>query len=223
MSKRLQNVAFVGHMRSGKDSIAECLQALYATQGIVRLSFADALKQEVADALNTTRAVGEPKFDVAFFNNDANRPRFRPLLQWWGTEYRRAQDPDHWVRIVEQRIHALDSNFSLVCTDARFLNELDMLHRRGFKVVHLDMEVEQLYDYLRDQGLSREQISAQLDHPSEREWKVFPSDIRLASRFGNLPRLTAQVIAFLTGEAPDAATERKITEFYAQRYPKTYG
>ncbi len=213
----IHNIALVGFMRAGKDSVADCLRHLY--HEAEKISFADALKQEVADALNRTRQESDPVYTVEFFNEDRNRPVFRPLLQWWGTEYRRNQDPDYWVRQVEKKTLAYDQ----ICTDARFTNELTMLAKHGFYIVHLDMAVEEVQDYLFRQGLTREQVSQQLSHPSEREWQGFPKDLRLRSQFGNLLLLTTQVVAFLNGTAPDEATVKKIEAFYAARYPTVYG
>lgn len=225
-------VALVGHMRSGKDSVASALRHLYP--GLQPISFASALKCEAAKALNATRRAGDdPFFNEAFFNDDANRPRFRTFLQWYGTEYRRNQDPDYWVRVVEQEI-IRNPAANWVCTDARFTNELEMLRRMGFKIVQLQMRVEEVADYLSQRGLSREQISEQLSHPSENEWKDVKADALFFSTFGNLPRLTAEVVGFLTAhehveqsnvepKKVDRETLHEIERYFAALYPAIYG
>lgn len=57
----------------------------------------------------------------------------RQIMQWWGTEYRRAQDPRYWVRIMGARIAELqrDGLTRLVVTDVRFDNEAGLLRGRG--------------------------------------------------------------------------------------------
>lgn len=212
-------VALVGFMRSGKSSVAEALAALYPP--VRNISFAAALKAEAAQLLNSTRPLGQPPFTAEFFNADENRPLYRPLLQWYGTEYRRGQDKDYWVRKVAVEIEALEAldTFNLTCTDGRFLNELDMLKARGFDIVLLDMNVDEVADYLSERGLTRPQIQQQLSHPSELEWQSFKPDFRVQSTFGNLPRITTEIAAYLTGEKPD---RQAIEEFYRKRYPGTY-
>lgn len=47
----------------------------------------------------------------------------RALLQWWGTEFRRAQDPDYWVKKTMDRIASDRPEVALIC-DLRFPNEM---------------------------------------------------------------------------------------------------
>lgn len=214
--------ALVGYMRSGKDSVAGCLRHL--SPAVKQISFATALKREAATALNATRRESaDPYFTEAFFNDDNNRLRFRPFLQWYGTEYRRAIDPDYWVRVLEAEVLKNPTN-DYVCTDARFSNELEMLHRMGFKILHLNMRAEEVAEYLRGKGLSLEQINAQMSHPSEREWQEYPKDISLHSEFGNLPKLTSEVLAYLTPpqHAITHETQVEIEWYFSQLYPEIY-
>lgn len=228
----LPNVALVGFMRSGKDSVAACLRQL--DPHMRQVSFAGSLKREVAHALNATKASYEATYTESFFNEDANRPVFRPLLQWWGTEYRRAQDPDYWVRQTEihmnrqtevDKVAGVPSSW--VCTDGRFINELSMLKRRGFVIIHLDMDVTEIGEHLRSKGMTREDVEKQLSHPSEREWQGVGKDLVFKSQFGNLPRLTYQIASSLSASDWDHEREtelrREIEAFYAELYPAVYG
>lgn len=57
-----------------------------------------------------------------------DKPRApRQILQWWGTEYRRAEHPQYWARKLLQRLidHMRDGETRLVITDCRFQNEAD--------------------------------------------------------------------------------------------------
>jgi len=51
----------------------------------------------------------------------------RQILQWWGTEYRRATHPHYWSRQLLQRIvdEMRDGATRFVITDCRFQNEAD--------------------------------------------------------------------------------------------------
>lgn len=44
----------------------------------------------------------------------------RALMQWWGTEYRRAQDPDYWIK---RTLRDLDKDSLYIISDVRFVNE----------------------------------------------------------------------------------------------------
>lgn len=219
---KLPSVILLGYMRSGKDSVAACLRHL--DPSMRQVSFAGALKREVAEALNATRVLADPVYSEDFFNDDLNRPRFRPLLQWWGTDYRRAQKPYYWVEQVEKMLKSRTDVDSWACTDARFTNEIAMLKRQGFKSVELAMDVREVADYLQGKGLDRAQVESQLSHPSEREWQGVGKDASFVSSFGNLPLLTARVVRFLSPVADDEGDlQEKINDFYAGMYPETYG
>lgn len=63
----------------------------------------------------------------------------RRALQFWGTEVRRAEDEDYWVKIVEkQLLHAVKQNLDVVVSDVRFPNEGDLVKKYGGVVVLLD-------------------------------------------------------------------------------------
>ena len=59
--------------------------------------------------------------------------KMRMILQWWGTEFRRSQDPDYWVKYVHCKIHhlrSLNSN-NIVVSDVRFPNEANLIKNLG--------------------------------------------------------------------------------------------
>ena len=58
----------------------------------------------------------------------------RTLLQWWGTDYRRAQDVNYWVRQLTARLHREQPDVALI-TDVRFPNEVDAIHQAGGYVI----------------------------------------------------------------------------------------
>ncbi len=55
----------------------------------------------------------------------------RQILQWWGTEYRRAQDPDYWITRTHQAIAILVEcgRDRFVLSDCRFENEAALVRR----------------------------------------------------------------------------------------------
>jgi hypothetical protein len=122
-------IGLTGKMGAGKDHTFKALQAIEPRA--YRISFADQLRFEVEEFLNQ----GEP-LDV-LWSKPYSEP-VRRLLQWWGTDFRRAENPNYWVEKAEQQAHWADMDGKLpVFTDARFPNEADMIVRNGGIIVRV--------------------------------------------------------------------------------------
>ncbi|WP_148894098.1 deoxynucleotide monophosphate kinase family protein [Geothermobacter ehrlichii] len=62
----------------------------------------------------------------------------RRLLQWWGTEYRRAQDPDYWTKAWERQLAGYDlDRVHVLVDDVRFMNEIEVIGRHGGRFVRI--------------------------------------------------------------------------------------
>ncbi len=62
----------------------------------------------------------------------------RRILQWWGTEFRRAQDPDYWTKAWERKLATVDLDTTHVLVDdVRFVNELNVIRKHGGKFVRI--------------------------------------------------------------------------------------
>jgi hypothetical protein len=160
-------IALTGPAGAGKDSAADFL---VTHGHFNKLAFADSLRAEVANAFGlverpailTDRATKEaPHYALALRNCTSfcfigalamathatvnsewlDAPRSpRQVLQWWGTEYRRTEDANYWIKALAGRISARrDSGLSrFVVTDCRFANELSFIHAHGGKLWRLD-------------------------------------------------------------------------------------
>lgn len=142
---------------AGKDTIADWLVAKH---GWRKFSFSDALYQEVSEAFSIPinllqdRTLKEKKLlrlglfvcdDHMFVQRGvdhnlclwgANSPR--EVLQVWGTEYRRAQDPDYWVRQSQEAFAARDPQCpGWVNTSTRFANEAVWVREEGGTVIEV--------------------------------------------------------------------------------------
>jgi len=63
----------------------------------------------------------------------------RRLLQWWGTEYRRAQDPDYWTKAWGRKVEQYNLPRSHVLVDdVRFMNELNVIRAHGGLIVKIE-------------------------------------------------------------------------------------
>lgn len=134
-------IGLAGHMGAGKDTVA----AILAGYGYHRVAFADALREEVADAIAGGRhpvpeclselareALLHAPVDEVFAK--PTTPRMRALLQQWGTEYRREQDDAYWTKIVGEKIaqHA-----RVAVSDVRFPDEARLVQDMGGKVWYI--------------------------------------------------------------------------------------
>jgi hypothetical protein len=62
----------------------------------------------------------------------------RRLLQWWGTEYRRAQDPDYWTKAWGRKVEQYDlSRTQILVDDVRFMNELVVIRAHGGLIIKI--------------------------------------------------------------------------------------
>lgn len=58
-------------------------------------------------------------------------PTVREVLQFYATDIVRRKDPDHWVRVLDDRIRSLDDDQVVLVDDVRFPNELEYVRRHG--------------------------------------------------------------------------------------------
>ena len=117
---------------------------------IRRYAFADALKREVnaaaikAGGMKELIASGDfpawVQYDPSAPMDDPLCPlgKQRPLLQFWGAEFRRAQDSDYWVRKLAQTIELEKPALALI-SDLRFPNEMQFVLEYG-EAVRVDRD-----------------------------------------------------------------------------------
>jgi len=182
----------------GKDTIADYL---VETHSFTKFSFSDALYREVSEAfgipveelqrrdakevphwrltayhcrdtefeglmLNAARDAGAEPLEAWYYKFS---PRW--VLQRWGTDYRRAQDPDYWIKETALWVQAWldvtrdDGEYhgGLVNTSVRFPNERVFIEKLGGLVWHVRR---------RDTGAT----ASQQDYVSERGLGILPDD-----------------------------------------------
>ena len=93
------------------------------------MAFADPLKEEVCKACGVTRQYLEQHKD-----------NFRLILQGWGTDFRRSQDQQYWVKKLAEMLHRevmSDKWDIIIFTDMRFENEYNFIIKTNGVVVRV--------------------------------------------------------------------------------------
>lgn len=138
-----RDIALIGKMGSGKDTVAALLAA---HAGYERLAFADPVRTTAlgidpivleADEAGYGEAYMTLREAVAAYGwDDAKRriPEVRRILQNTGTALRE-HDKNFWLRMLLQEWGAALG--PVVVTDCRFANEADALAVRGFTLIRV--------------------------------------------------------------------------------------
>ena len=141
-----------GGMGAGKDTLGEAIKNQWLPDA-QKLSFATALKDELTDfltkfknkelSLENMSDVTEEEFQTLlqyfeqlpedFDNFNTRHTLQRKILQWWGSEVRRAKDPDYWIKALK-----IPTEGNYYVTDARFANELEEFAK--FRDLYCDKE-----------------------------------------------------------------------------------
>lgn len=139
----------VAHARFRKLAFADALRAEVAEGfGVLVSDLAEpAAKHRPASALSMRRAprdflaavvlslsAAAPDHRTPLSNEWLDQPRSpRQILQWWGTEYRRAQHDRYWTRAMLSRLvgYQRGGESRFVITDVRFDNEADTVRGAG--------------------------------------------------------------------------------------------
>lgn len=148
----------LGHKaRQGKNTAAVAMISAAPPECHARIyAYADALRAEVKAAIKGAGSlkalvrrgcVGPYKNHVpdacpigctplaSWVKVEDGKPR--TLLQWWGTDYRRAQDPEYWVKRLQETLDR-DNPEIAVITDVRFPNEAAAIKKMGGYLVKVE-------------------------------------------------------------------------------------
>ncbi len=140
----MQDVAFMGRARSGKDTAGAFLMGRH---GYKRLALADPLKVMALDidpVIPTGHGGTDPVRlsllvrDVGWEYAKTHFPEVRRILQNVG-QANRDRDPDYWLRFLMTQIDgARGFGYNVVVTDVRYPNEAVALREIGFKLIRIE-------------------------------------------------------------------------------------
>ena len=166
-------IGISGKKRSGKDTVGamvvEWLRKHYCSA--TRVAFADQLKEEVA------RATGVSLEDI-----EVEKAHWRPMLQWWGVEFRRYyHGENYWIREMTKKLIGMEEDFAVI-TDVRLENEAEFVRKSGGLVVRVEREID-----------------AQDSHSSETGLDGYPHFREVIRNDGSLEDLQQKVGDFMAG------------------------
>lgn len=178
----LPNIGLLGHLRSGKDTVAAYLAEKY---GYTQFAFGDELKRYAYEIF------GEPV--------DGKKPR--ELLQWFGQTMRQ-RDPDVWVRkclndeiaSVRDAHHFAGVPFRAVISDCRQPNEYHALKSAGYILIRVEAPESLRIHRAIESGDSF--ALRDLTHDTETALDGFAADFTVVNDAG-LPELYAQIDAIM--------------------------
>jgi hypothetical protein len=176
------------------DAIAGKHLGTYRPHNIQKLSFADALYIEVNRFLVSDQGkrfvngdrglvlaegIIIPDWvtptDPPAYDSRAPYGKHAKLLQWWGTEYRRNQDPEYWTTKWKAAINPKAD--IVMATDMRFPNEAEAIksvHGYTVNVSRLNVDGTPFVDPSRPS-----------DHPSETALDGYNYDYRIVVKTGD--------------------------------------
>lgn len=174
-------IGLSGKIQCGKSHTAKMFEKI----GFKRVSFGDILKEECSDTYGYPLEWNYQEYNKAHrVIARTSLPRanmtVREVLQWHGTDYRRAEDPDYWVDRMNEKLTKivkkhLPSSIAVVIDDVRFPNEALYVHDSKGILTRIDP-----YDGY---------IKKEPEHISETlldDYEGF--DLRLKPAFGQLKR-----------------------------------
>ena len=144
-------IGISGKKRSGKDTVYQLIRKDIAYRGnvfIARAAFGDDIKEEVAKATGKSLA-----------HIEENKERFRPILQWWGADFRRHYEGEnYWLDRMQRMMSSIRDPEVLVITDVRYPNEANLVKSFGGIMIRVKRETgledphssENLLDYYED-------------------------------------------------------------------------
>jgi hypothetical protein len=175
-------VIIVGYRkRVGKDSLYQIVKDLYPNKKVIRVAFADALKDEIYQKI-----LKPNNLDKSVLELDETKAEMRPFMQWYGTQFKRNPlfngDPDHWINKAIEKIQNYSPNFVykilrkikcvppyflknndviFVITDGRFSNEITKI-KSELNAIAINITRDSVFDP-NDQHISETELDNHLD------------------------------------------------------------
>lgn len=187
----IRSAAFVIR-RKGAPSAAELITERFevdadSARTVTELLW-DEMRRDAEDNANSARLTGWSRTEA-----------IRAVLQFWGTEVRRAADPLFWVRKAACQVYnMLADGRHVQITDLRFMNEAVAANNAGLVTVRVDVTPETQRNRLRTRDALHVTAGAAA-HPSETELDSFDRFTVRVSNDGPLDETVETVYRRLAG------------------------
>ena len=170
-------IGFTGLAQSGKSTACNYILEKYPT--FVKVGFKDAIVGEMRENFSLLL---EHMADIYLMSVDElftkKPPLMRKLMQCYGTEVRRGDDPEYWIKLwMEGVSNCKDNGQDVVCDDVRFLNEAAAILGMGGYLVRI----------------KRPDVTHTGDHQSETEMMELEVDYTIEVEPGDLDGLYREV------------------------------
>lgn len=128
--------SFAGHLRAEISNAFRIDSALLTDRATKEQPTSELALERCSDTAFVDRMVvlhmsGAPDGGIEGGQIDLSAPRSpRQIMQWWGTEYRRAQNPNYWTAKAHRHIAWMAKAFApraIILTDVRFDNEAQLV------------------------------------------------------------------------------------------------
>lgn len=198
-----------GFQGSGKDTFANYLVQNY---GFVKFSFASAVKDVVSNIFGWDRSLLEGVSDESrkfremedvWWSEKLKIPGFTPrdALQQIGTElFRKKLNFEIWTSVIEKKIlnelENYGSNAKIVISDCRFPNEISMLKKFNFKLIHIKRNLPQ-YDWFELYKSGTDCVESSKLHESEIAWIRQVHDFTICNTVENIDVFEEKIRLFV--------------------------
>tara|TARA_Y100000004_G_scaffold143919_1_gene163879 strand:- start:408 stop:1016 length:609 start_codon:yes stop_codon:yes gene_type:complete len=127
-------IGIAGRMRTGKSSLANLIEEyLSHTHTTMTFSFAEAVRQEVAEVIWSHKGSAEARFFLDMKEAE-HKESVRPLLQALGQAKREMVDEDYWIDAVSDSINRQGETSIAIIDDVRHHNEADFCIENGILI-----------------------------------------------------------------------------------------
>lgn len=133
-------IGISGKLGSGKTTVAKLLWSRFYNE-FELFNFGDVLKEECSSRyvypLKWNYSIEGKKEIINHKLLPKNNMTVREVLQWHGTEFRREQDENYWVKRMEEYFDHMEKH--LIIDDVRFVNEAEFVLNNNGMLFRIDI------------------------------------------------------------------------------------